>query len=60
MFIDDSTRKELACFLKNKTHVFATFNRWKAEMENEADVKIKCLRCDNDNEYNSKGSSNFV
>ena len=33
-FIDDSTRKVWVYFLKNKSDVFSTFVKWKAEVEN--------------------------
>jgi len=50
-FIDDSTRKVWVYFLKNKSDVFATFKRWKAEVENQTGLKIKCLKSDNGGEY---------
>ena len=33
-FIDDFTRKVWVYFLKHKLEVFATFKKWKAEVEN--------------------------
>lgn len=35
------------------------FKRWKAKVENETDLKIKCLRSDNDGEYDSKEFKRF-
>ena len=51
-FIDDSTRKVWVYFLKNKSDVFSTFKRFKAAVENETNLKIKCLKSDNGGEYN--------
>lgn len=31
--------------------MFDTFKRWKAEVENQMGLKIKCLRSDNGGEY---------
>ena len=39
-------------FLKHKSDVFTTFKKWKAEVENQTGLKIKCLRSDNGGEYN--------
>lgn len=53
-FINNSTRKVWVYFLKNKSNVFATFKRWKVEVENETGLKIECLRFNNGGEYDSK------
>ncbi|KAI3767934.1 hypothetical protein L2E82_18363 [Cichorium intybus] len=53
-FIDDCTRKVWVYFLKHKSEVFSTFKKWKATVENETDLKIKCFRSDNGGEYSSK------
>ena len=37
--------------MKHKLDVFKTFKKWKAEVENQADLKVKCLRSDNGGEY---------
>lgn len=50
-FIDDSSRKVWVYFLKNKSDVFDAFKRWRALVENETDLKIKCLQSDNGGEY---------
>ena len=34
----------------HKSDVFATFKKWKAEVENQINLKIKCLRSDNGGE----------
>ena len=31
--------------------MFATFKKWKAEVENQTGLKFKCLRSDNGGEY---------
>ena len=31
--------------------MFATFKKWKAEVENQIGLKVKCLRSDNGGEY---------
>ena len=38
-------------FLKHKSDVFATFKKWKVEVENQTGLKVKCLRYDNGGEY---------
>ena len=38
-------------FLKNKSEVFDTFKIWKARIETEIGLKLKCLRSDNGGEY---------
>ena len=37
--------------MKHKSDVFATFKKWKTEVENQTDLKVKCLRSDNGGEY---------
>ena len=46
-FIDDFSRKVWVYFLKHKSDVFGTFKNWKAEVENQNSLKVKCLRSDN-------------
>ena len=41
-------------FLKLKSEVFNEFNKWRAIVENETNLKIKCFRSDNGGEYCSK------
>jgi len=50
-FIDDFSRKVWVYFLKNKFDVFETFKKWKAMVETESGLKLKCLRSDNGGEY---------
>ncbi|XP_075101611.1 uncharacterized protein LOC142177049 [Nicotiana tabacum] len=53
-FIDNSTKKVWVYFSKNKSNVFFTFKRWKAEVENQTSLKLKCLKSDNEGEYDSQ------
>ena len=39
--------------MKHKSDVFATFKKWKAEVENHFGLKVKCLRPDNGGEYDN-------
>jgi hypothetical protein len=43
-FIDDATRKTWVYFIRQKSDVFYTFNKWKALVENETGKRLKCLR----------------
>ena len=45
-FIVYFNRKVWVYFLKHKSDVFATFTKWKAEVENQTGLKVKCLRSD--------------
>ncbi|KAL6323541.1 hypothetical protein AAG906_039119 [Vitis piasezkii] len=58
-FIDDSSRKVWVYFLKNKYDVFETFKKWKAMVETETSLKVKCLRSDNGGEYIDGGFSEY-
>ena len=46
-FIDDATRKLWVYPMKHKSDVFDVFKKWKALVENETSLKLKCLRSDN-------------
>ena len=46
-------------FLKNKSDVFETFKKWKAMVETEIGLKVKCLRSDNGGEYIDGGFSEY-
>jgi transposase InsO family protein len=41
-------------FLKEKSEAFEKFKIYKSLVENETDLKIKCLRSDNGGEFTSK------
>ncbi|KAL2237238.1 UNVERIFIED_CONTAM: Retrovirus-related Pol polyprotein from transposon TNT 1-94 [Sesamum indicum] len=58
-FVDDSTRKVWVYFLKRKSDAFDTFRRWRALVENETGLQVKCLKLDNGGEYNSEGIKNY-
>lgn len=56
-FLDDFSRKVHVYTLKSKAEVFSKFCIYKKLVENELDLKIKCVRSDNGTEYLNK---NFV
>ena len=58
-FNDDLNRKVWVYFLKNKSDVFETFKKWKAMVETETGLKVKCLRSDNGREYIDWGFSEY-
>ena len=45
--------------MKNKSDVFETFKKWKAMVEIETNLKVKCLRSDNGGEYIDGGFSEY-
>ena len=58
-FIDDSSRKVWIYCLKNKFDVFEIFKKWKATIETETNLKVKCLRSDNGKEYIDGGFNEY-
>lgn len=58
-FIDDTTRKVWVYFLKNKSDVYGTFKKWKAIVENETGLRVKCLRSDTGGEYSDKDFKDY-
>ena len=46
-------------FLKIKSDVFETFKKWKAMVEIEIGLKVKCLRSDNRGKYIDGGFSEY-
>jgi transposase InsO family protein len=54
LLVDDYTRMNAVCFLRNKLEAFENFKVYKEMVENEMDSKIKCLRSDNGGEFTSK------
>ena len=58
-FIDDSSRNVWVYFLKNKSNVFETFKKWKAMVETETSLKVKCLISNNGGEYIDEGFSGY-
>jgi transposase InsO family protein len=51
LFIDDYTRMTWVSFLKEKSEAFKKFKSLKEHVENETDLKIKCLRLGNGGEF---------
>jgi hypothetical protein len=51
LLVDDYTRMNAVCFLKNKSEDFENFKIYKEMVENEMDSRIKCLRSDNGGEF---------
>ncbi len=59
-FIDDHTRKVWVYFMKHKGGVFQHFLNFKAMVEKEKGVSIKCLRSDGGGEYFSNEFSDYL
>jgi len=53
LLIDDYTRMTWFAFLKKKSEAFENFKAFKALVENDIDLKIKCLRSNNGGEFTS-------
>jgi hypothetical protein len=53
LLIDDYTRMNWVAFIRNKFEAFEMFKAFKTLVENEIDLKIKCLRSDNGGEFTS-------
>jgi transposase InsO family protein len=51
LLIDDYTRMTWVTFLKNKSEASEKFKEFKVLVENETDLKIKCLRSYNGGEF---------
>ena len=54
LMIDDYIEMTAVSFLKKKSEAFECFKIYKELVENEIDLKIKCLRSDNGGEFPSK------
>ena len=59
LLVDDYTRMTWVCFLKKKSEAFEYFTIFKEMVENEAKLKIKTLRLDNDGEFTSNKLWNY-
>ena len=46
LFIEDYSQKTWVSFLRRKSKAFELFKVFKKEIENETNMKIKCLRSD--------------
>jgi transposase InsO family protein len=54
LLVDDYTRMIVVFFLRKKLDAFENFKIYKEMVENETNLKIKCLRSDNGEEFTSK------
>lgn len=54
LMIDDYTKMTVVSFLKKKSEELECFKIYKDLVENETDLKIKCLKSDNGREFTSK------
>lgn len=59
-FTDDFTRKSFGYLMKNKNQVFDCFIIFKALVEKQLNLPIKCLRSDNGGEYCNLKFSQFL
>ncbi len=59
-FIDDHTRKVWVYFMKHKGEVFQHFLNFKAMVQKEKGVNIKCLRSDGRGEYFSNEFNEYL
>lgn len=59
LFSNDYTRMIWVSFLKEKSEVLYTFKSFKAFVENESDIRIKCLRSDRGGEHTSNDYNQF-
>lgn len=41
----------MSLFFENKSYMFDTLKKWKVVVENETNLKMKCLKSDNGDEY---------
>jgi hypothetical protein len=53
LLIDEYTRMTSVCFPMKKSESFKCFKVLKELVENETDLKIKCLKLDNGGEFTS-------
>ena len=58
-FIDDYSRYTYVYLLKQKDEAFGAFKIFKAEVENQLNIKIKVLRSDRGGEYFSNEFTHF-
>jgi len=59
LFTDDYTRMTWMCLLNKKSEAFGHFKRFKEQIENESDMKIKCLRSDNGGKFTSNEFNDY-
>jgi len=59
LMTDDYSRMTTTSFMKNKSKAFECFKIYKELVENETDLKIKCLRSDNGRGFTSKALQQY-
>ena len=59
LFTDDYTRMTWMCLLNKKYEAFSHFKRFKEQIKNESDMKIKCLRSENQGEFTSNEFNDY-
>ena len=59
LFVDDFSRMMWVAFLKEKSKAFEKFKIFKAKVENESGLKLKCLRSDRGGEFISNEFTNL-
>ena len=59
LLIDDYTRTTGVCLLNKKSEAFRHFVSFKGRVENETDMRIKCLRSGNGGEFTSNEFNNY-
>ena len=59
LMVDDFSRYMWVHMLKSKDEAFATFKKFKAQVENESPYKVKVLRTDRGGEFTSQAFSEF-
>ena len=52
-FTDDYSRKSWVYFLKSKDQTLGKFKEWKTMVEKQTSKQVKCLRKNNDLEFNN-------
>lgn len=59
LIIDDYSRMMWVSFIREKSEAFEKFKIFKAMVENETSMKIKCLRSDHGGEFTSNEFNNY-
>ena len=59
LLIDECTRMTWVTFLKEKSEDFEKFKIFKVMVDNETNLKIKCLRYNNGGEFTSNEFNEF-
>ena len=59
LFIDDFSHKDLNYFMKSKSETFCKFQEFKSLVENQTSRRIRALRSDNGEEFESNAFNEF-